>query len=282
MGIGLQLIRLRLPLSAAQGGTGVVGLLTPHGVLIGEGGSPIMAVAPDASPLALISNGLLADPSYQVLTIPGGGTGQITKTTAFDALSPMSALGDLIYGDVAPAGTGTRLPGDISGVRKFLRTKAIAGIAQPPAWDVISVNDLPIRCGIPGTDGEDGEVGPPGPRGRVGAAGTQGPRGFSLLGETGEDGSDGVPGVRGRTGATGSQGPRGYIGLGFSGEDGEDGMPGRRGAVGAAGPSGATGLRGYRGMPGLDGLDGENGCVQIMSRRTISPAMVAARVSQRL
>lgn len=42
------------------------------------------------------------------LPISGGGTGQSTKAGAFDALSPMSASGDIIYGGAS--GTGTRLP----------------------------------------------------------------------------------------------------------------------------------------------------------------------------
>lgn len=41
------------------------------------------------------------------IAIANGGTGQATKSTAFDALSPMSASGDIIYGGAS--GTGTRL-----------------------------------------------------------------------------------------------------------------------------------------------------------------------------
>lgn len=41
------------------------------------------------------------------LAIGRGGTGQTTKAAAFDALSPMSASGDIIYGGTS--GTGTRL-----------------------------------------------------------------------------------------------------------------------------------------------------------------------------
>lgn len=41
------------------------------------------------------------------LDIAHGGTGQITKAAAFDALSPMTSVGDLILGGTA--GTGTRL-----------------------------------------------------------------------------------------------------------------------------------------------------------------------------
>ncbi len=42
------------------------------------------------------------------LPLANGGTGQTSKIPAFDALSPMSASGDIIYGGAS--GTGTRLP----------------------------------------------------------------------------------------------------------------------------------------------------------------------------
>ena len=45
--------------------------------------------------------------STAAVTISQGGTGQTTKAAAFDALSPMTTAGDLIYGGTA--GTGTRL-----------------------------------------------------------------------------------------------------------------------------------------------------------------------------
>jgi len=45
--------------------------------------------------------------SGTAIAIVNGGTGATTKTAAFDALSPMTTSGDLIYG--AASGTGTRL-----------------------------------------------------------------------------------------------------------------------------------------------------------------------------
>jgi len=52
-----------------------------------------------------LSSGL---PAWQTkLPIANGGTNAITKTAAFDSLSPMIAQGDIIYGGAA--GTGTRL-----------------------------------------------------------------------------------------------------------------------------------------------------------------------------
>lgn len=72
--------------------------------------------------------------------IPHGGTGETTKTEAFDALSPTSALGDLIYGGAA--GTGLRLPGNTTIVKKFLTSAGTGAVANAPAWDIIEEEDL--------------------------------------------------------------------------------------------------------------------------------------------
>ena len=45
--------------------------------------------------------------SGTAIDVPHGGTGATTKTAAFDALSPMTTAGDIIYGGTS--GTGTRL-----------------------------------------------------------------------------------------------------------------------------------------------------------------------------
>ena len=75
------------------------------------------------------------------LVIGSGGTGQSTKVTAFDALSPMSNIGDIIYGGVA--GTGTRLAGDTTNTRKFLRGLSVAGVGTAPVWDTLLATDIP-------------------------------------------------------------------------------------------------------------------------------------------
>ena len=67
------------------------------------------------------------------LTVANGGTGATTKSTAFDALSPMTTSGDIIYGGLS--GTGTRLAkgtdGQIltlaSGVPAWVATSSIGG-----------------------------------------------------------------------------------------------------------------------------------------------------------
>lgn len=62
-----------------------------------------------------------------------GGTGQTTKAAAFDALSPMSASGDLIYGGAS--GTGTRLAKGSDGDT----LKLSSGI---PTWTTVTAGDL--------------------------------------------------------------------------------------------------------------------------------------------
>lgn len=65
--------------------------------------------------------------SGTALPLLNGGTGQTTKAAAFDALSPMTTGGDLIYGGAS--GTGTRLANGSSG--QYLKS---AGSTSAPAW----------------------------------------------------------------------------------------------------------------------------------------------------
>lgn len=66
------------------------------------------------------------------LGIGSGGTGQTTATAAFDALSPMSAVGDLIYGGTA--GTRTRLAPNTSATRAFLGMTGTGTVGAAPTW----------------------------------------------------------------------------------------------------------------------------------------------------
>lgn len=64
-----------------------------------------------------------------------GGTGQTTKAPAFDALSPMTTGGDLIYGGAS--GTGTRLANGSAGT-----VLTSAGTTLPPTWSAITVTPV--------------------------------------------------------------------------------------------------------------------------------------------
>lgn len=92
--------------------TSVTGILSGNGTAISAAtttgsGSVVLATSPTLVTPALgtPTSGVLT--SCTGLPIAGGGTGQATKAAAFDALSPMSASGDIIYGGTS--GTGTRL-----------------------------------------------------------------------------------------------------------------------------------------------------------------------------
>lgn len=95
------------------------------------GGTPATALLRAAS-LTLGWTGQLA--------ISRGGTGASTKGAAFDALSPMSALGDLIYGGAS--GTGTRLSGSLSASKRFLTQTGDGTNSAAPAWGTVNASDI--------------------------------------------------------------------------------------------------------------------------------------------
>lgn len=75
--------------------------------------------------------------SGQVLTSGGAG---VVPTWTSALVNPMTTLGDLISGGAS--GAATRLAGDTSNVRKFLRSLSSAGVAAAPVWDTVLVTDI--------------------------------------------------------------------------------------------------------------------------------------------
>lgn len=69
------------------------------------------------------------------VAIGSGGTGQTTKAPAFNALSPMTTGGDLIYGGAS--GAGTRLANGSSG--QFLKS---SGGTSAPTWSTLPAGTL--------------------------------------------------------------------------------------------------------------------------------------------
>lgn len=55
--------------------------------------------------------------------------------------NPLTTLGDIIYGGAS--GVQTRLAGDTSDTRKFLRGLSVAGTATAPVWDTLVAGDIP-------------------------------------------------------------------------------------------------------------------------------------------
>lgn len=99
-----------------------------HAVVLSSATSALSTAIPSAtSGIPLISQGSSADPVFGTALIAGGGTGATTKTGAFDALSPMTTGGDLIYGGAS--GTGTRLANGSAG-----QVLTSAGTTLAPTW----------------------------------------------------------------------------------------------------------------------------------------------------
>lgn len=111
---------------------------TTRGSILYRGVASWVILTPGATGLPLLSQGAGADPTYTAIslagaavtgTLPlgGGGTGQVTAAAAFNALSPLTTAGDLLYGGAS--GAGTRLASVAAG--SYLRS---GGVATAPVW----------------------------------------------------------------------------------------------------------------------------------------------------
>ena len=76
-----------------------------------------------------------------VVAILHGGTGQTTANAAFNALSPMTTLGDIIYENATPA--AARLPGNTTAAREFLTSQGTGTLANAPTWSSLVSGDIP-------------------------------------------------------------------------------------------------------------------------------------------
>jgi hypothetical protein len=66
-------------ITVPYGGTGTSNL-TAHGVIVGNGTSPVNLVGPATSGLPLVAQGAALDPTFTILGVSGGGTGTGTLT----------------------------------------------------------------------------------------------------------------------------------------------------------------------------------------------------------
>lgn len=88
------------------------------------------------------------------IAIANGGTGQTSQTSAFNALSPMTTLGDIIYGGTA--GAGTRLAGNTTAVKQFLTQTGTGTVSAAPVWGALASGDIPNNAA--NTSGSAGSV----------------------------------------------------------------------------------------------------------------------------
>lgn len=93
-----------------------------------------------------------------VLQVSNGGTGQSTASAAFNALSPTTTLGDLIYN--SGSSNNTRLPGNTTTTKNFLTQTGNGTISAAPAWGTIASGDVPaINLAASGNGGVTGNLG---------------------------------------------------------------------------------------------------------------------------
>lgn len=89
-----------------------------------------------------------------IAAITQGGTGQASANAGFNALSPMTTLGDIVYENATPA--GARLAGNTTAVKQFLTQTGTGSISAAPAWGVILGSD--ITSAVPITAGGTGQI----------------------------------------------------------------------------------------------------------------------------
>ena len=124
-------------LAVANGGTGATSL-TGYVKGNGTGAFTASATVPGADVNGNIS-GNAANVTGTV-AIANGGTGQTSASAAFNALSPMTTLGDLVYGGAS--GAGTRLAGNITAGKQFLSQTGTGAISAAPVWASITAADV--------------------------------------------------------------------------------------------------------------------------------------------
>lgn len=135
-----------ISLNAAYGDTlNPYGSKTANQVLAAPNGSAGVPsfraiVAADIPTLNQNTTGTAANVTGTV-AIANGGTGQTTKAAAFNALTPITTLGDIEYGD--GANSATRLAGNTTTTKQFLTQTGTGTVSAAPAWGTIAIGDIP-------------------------------------------------------------------------------------------------------------------------------------------
>lgn len=101
------------------------------------------AYAPSAGSSSITTVGTITSGTWtgSAIGISSGGTGQTTSIAGFNALSPVTTLGDLIYGD--GVNSNTRLAGNTTATKRFLTQTGNGSVSAAPGWNAIVDGDVP-------------------------------------------------------------------------------------------------------------------------------------------
>jgi hypothetical protein len=138
-----------IPYQTAAGITAFLGVGSTGQLLTVSGGVPAWEAVPtwNQNTTGSAATATTAGNVTGVVAVGNGGTGQTTAITGFEALSPMTTTGDMIY---APgAGTAARLAIGSSG--QFLKTAG--GI---PSWTSFTVANPSASIGLSAVNGSTG------------------------------------------------------------------------------------------------------------------------------
>ncbi len=129
----------------SAGGTAVSGLTTAaNGVLVTNASSvpSISATLPAAVQGNITSVGTVTSGTWNgtTIAIANGGTGQTTAAAAFNALDPMTTLGDVMYDSGGT--TAARLAGNTTTTKMYMQSTGSGSAATAPAWAQIAFADL--------------------------------------------------------------------------------------------------------------------------------------------
>ncbi len=133
----------------AANGTAVSGLTAAaNGVLVTNASSvpSISAALPAAVQGNITSVGTVTSGTWNgtTITIANGGTGQTTAAAAFNALNPMTTLGDVMYDSGGT--TASRLAGNTATTKMYLSQTGTGSASAAPVWAQIAFGDI---SGVP-------------------------------------------------------------------------------------------------------------------------------------
>ena len=130
-------------LNKAGGSTTMTLPLLNQGILL-QYDAGIWLVLADDLPLSQLDSRYLQ--AANTVTIAQGGTGQMSALAGYDALSPMTTLGDTVF--QSGSGSAARLAGSTSATKRFFTQTGTGTVSATPAWAQIAAGDVPGVDGV--------------------------------------------------------------------------------------------------------------------------------------